>query len=176
MGKVNCYQQRFKTPEERFWERVNKIPGGCWIRGGARKGKGYAGFWVDGKTVLAHRYAYMLLVGPIPEGHTIDHVKANGCTSKACVKAIADKYGPAHLEPVTCRENLMRGDTLQAANVAKTHCLRGHPLSGSNLKIDSRGMRQCRECRRGDELRHRAKDPEAYLRRKAAAARRRRQR
>jgi hypothetical protein len=64
--------------------------------------------------VLAHRYAYTLLVGPISDGFTIDHVKDRGCISTLCVKAIADEHGPAHLEPVTMVENNLRGQSISA--------------------------------------------------------------
>jgi hypothetical protein len=60
------------------------------------------------RAAYAHRVAYELLVGPIPEGLTLDHVRDRGCTSTACVKAIADERGPAHLEPVTMEENVRR--------------------------------------------------------------------
>jgi hypothetical protein len=48
-------------------------------------------------TVKAHRFAYMLLVGAIPPGLTLDHL----CGQPACVR-------PEHLEPVTNAENLRR--------------------------------------------------------------------
>lgn len=121
---------------ERFWAKVDKSgPGGCWLWTAWLSG-GYGRFRVGPRLVYAHRLAYELLVGPIPEGLELDHVRARGCTSKACVN-------PAHLEPVTHRENVLRGDSPSALLARATHCGRGHELAGPNLW---RG--QCRECRR----------------------------
>ena len=91
--------------------------------------------------LTVHRVAYEAAVGPIPEGLQLDHL----CRNTLCTN-------PAHLEPVTCRENLLRGNTLQAANAAKTHCPYGHPYAGENLRVrrlKSGGLgRSCRECAR----------------------------
>jgi hypothetical protein len=137
------------TVEERFWSKVDKTEG-CWLwRRGYVNAKGYGYFSVSmTKCVQVHRFAYELLVGPIPDGLTIDHVKSNGCTSKACVKAVADEYGPAHLEPVTNRENILRGDTFQGRNARKTHCLKGHAFDELNTYVDRDGHRHCRTCGR----------------------------
>ncbi len=89
--------------------------------------------------MLAHRFAYELTVGPIPKGLTIDHVRERGCILELCCN-------PAHLEPVTLQENLLRGGTFQAANAAKTHCPRGHPYAGGNLYVRPDGSRRCRTC------------------------------
>lgn len=125
------------TLEERFWAKVDKDgPNGCWLWTASTNLQGYGQFF-DGKTVLAHRFAYERLVGPIPEGLVTDHL----CRTPLCVN-------PAHLEPVTQRENMLRGETVIAANARKTHCKRGHPLSGENLVIDGQGWRQCRICLR----------------------------
>src|SRR6266516_6515199 len=99
-----------RPPEERFWEKVDKnSPEGCWLWPAGCDRDGYGHFQVDAagghnSQALAHRYAYELLVGPIPEGLTLDHL----CRVHSCVKAIADERGPAHLEPVTTRINTMR--------------------------------------------------------------------
>lgn len=91
----------------------------------------------QGKTVLVHRLAYELWVGPIPEGLTIDHVRARGCRSKLCCE-------PAHLEPVTLLENIRRGPG------SNQHCRKGHLFTPettlySNLKDGTRA-RQCKPC------------------------------
>ena len=87
-----------------------------------------------GKHFLAHRMIYELLVGPIPDGLEIDHL----CRNRGCVN-------PGHMEPVTHRENLMRGDTVAAANPAKTHCIRGHPYDDENTYRYG-SHRYCRAC------------------------------
>jgi hypothetical protein len=71
----------------------------------------------------------------IPPDFDIDHL----CRNRRCVN-------PEHLEAVTHRENMVRGDTFAARNAAKTHCSKGHPLSGENLVNQKRGDRVCRIC------------------------------
>lgn len=83
----------------RFWAKVEKT-NGCWLWTGGTA-RGYGQFRLGGgrgsKNVRAHRYAYELLVGPIPAGLEIDHT----CENKLCVR-------PDHLEPVTKKVNLER--------------------------------------------------------------------
>ena len=136
-----------KSIEERFWDKVDKT-GTCWIWTAYKKPNGYGQFMLNGRPLYAHRLAYELLVGLIPEGFEIDHVRTNGCTSLACVKAVADKCGPAHLEAVTHRENNRRSDSRSAKQSRQTHCIHGHALAGDNLAINCRGERQCIACRR----------------------------
>ena len=83
-----------KSAEERFWAKVDKT-GDCWIWTASSKSQGYGGFYVDGTVVRAHRYAYELAFGPIPEGVVLDHYK---CYNPPCVN-------PDHLVPVSIRQN-----------------------------------------------------------------------
>ena len=86
-----------RTAKERFWAKVKKTDG-CWLWTGWKNDRGYGNFEVDStRTVKAHRFAYEVLVGPIPDGLTLDHL----CRNPSCVN-------PEHLEPVTLRENIMR--------------------------------------------------------------------
>jgi hypothetical protein len=82
--------------ERRFWEKVEK-GSGCWLWRGRLSGGGYGQFKVAGREAMAHRYAYELLVGAIPDGREIDHL----CRVRACVN-------PAHLEAVTHSTNVSR--------------------------------------------------------------------
>lgn len=97
-----------RAPHLRVLERTELL-GDCLIYQGADNGKGYGvvGVWDDARerwrVDYAHRVVYEALVGPIPDRHHIDHVRARGCVSKRCVN-------PEHLEAVTCRENVLRGD------------------------------------------------------------------
>ena len=110
----------------------------CWLWAGGIHANGY-GYWWDAenkKLLTAHRVVYEALVGNIPKGITLDHL----CQNTNCVN-------PAHLEPVTLKENILRGRGLAARNARKLFCNKGHKLSGENLKIEY-GRRRCRECKR----------------------------
>ena len=128
---------RYLPLDVRFWAKVVKSDG-CWTwRGSTHWKEGYGRFRYHGKTVSAHRVAYELTIGPIPDGLVIDHL----CRNRVCVN-------PAHMEPVTDRENVLRGVGPSAINSTKTHCLRGHAFSTENTRIDKIGKRDCRTCSR----------------------------
>lgn len=123
----------------RFWTKVRKTKA-CWLWLAGLDGHGYGKFTEGGRQRAAHRLAYEALVGPIPAGMQLDHL----CRTRRCVN-------PAHLEPVTNRENAARGDAgmaRAAQQLAKTHCPAGHPFAGDNVQFRPDGRRRCRECRR----------------------------
>lgn len=114
---------------------------GCWIWDHVKDRHGYGHF----SHVGAHRWSYELHVGPIPEGLSLDHL----CRNPPCVN-------PDHLEPVTHRENVLRGVSPCAQHARQTHCKRGHPLSGDNLRLRPNGHRACRECESANRRQRRA--------------------
>lgn len=126
-----------RTPAEILWARIAPGRSGCWLWTGLIAQTGYGIY--DG--LLAHRLMYELVIGPIPDGLTIDHVKARGCTSRSCVN-------PSHLEPVPLAVNVLRGDSPPARNARKTHCPAGHEYDEANTYISASGWRGCRACNR----------------------------
>ena len=147
---------RPRTPAViRFFQFVRYEPlTECWEWTGTTV-EGYGTFAGDrgherNEPEMAHRFAYELLVGPIPEGLTLDHL----CRVRHCCN-------PEHLEPVTSAENTARSPLTQASiNRAKTHCHRGHPFSDANLGRNANGTRICRECRRESSRAYRARNAE----------------
>lgn len=144
--------------ESDFWARVTKngpVPverpdlGPCWLWTGSLDQREYGRF---GKRGLAHRMAYEYLVGPAPKGLEPDHL----CRVHRCVN-------PAHIEWVTHRENLRRGDiaAMAAHRRNQTHCKHGHSLdpASGNVRIETAGRcrssRRCLTCKRAKDARRR---------------------
>lgn len=117
-----------------FW--VDASGSGCWTWTGRIKPNGYGVFKIGENNVYAHRYAYELFVGPIPAELVIDHL----CRNRLCVR-------PDHLEPVTDRENILRGRGIGVRNSERTHCLHGHVFAEGNL-VPSKNYRSCLACQR----------------------------
>lgn len=111
--------------------------GPCWVWKFSTDTGGYARFSVDGRLTSVHQWAYAEYVGPVPPGLELDHL----CRNRRCAN-------PGHLEPVTRRVNLMRGDTPAAANLAKTHCVNGHEFTERNTRWKAQGTSVTRVCRK----------------------------
>lgn len=142
----------------RFWAKVNKdgpvhptLGTKCWLWTASLNAYGYGQFRVNGTMRGAHRVSVVVGGRLIPEGLDLDHL----CRVRSCVN-------PAHLEGVTRKENLRRGDSC-LHHTSKMRCPQGHEYEGINL-IEYRGYRYCRECQRARSR--------AYMARKRAEARR----
>lgn len=122
---------RWPDPIERLMSKT-RPQGECLVIDVRLTADGYAKFRVGDRHTTAHRYTYERLVGPIPDGHQIDHL----CKVRNCVRI-------DHLEAVTPRENLLRSPTWGGRNAAKTQCPQGHPYDGVTA-----GRRICHPCRR----------------------------
>jgi hypothetical protein len=59
--------------ESDFWDRMRRTESGCWEWQGAHDPWGYGNLGVAGVFKKAHRYAYELAVGPIPDGMDVCH-------------------------------------------------------------------------------------------------------
>lgn len=136
------------TPADRFWPKVNKegpTPehrpdlGPCWLWTATHNGRGYGRIGINYRMTYAYRFAYELMVGPIPADLELDHL----CRNTRCVH-------PTHLEPVTRRENVWRG----LRGVLKTHCPQGHPYNEANTYLDGGHHRRCRQCMREQRARY----------------------
>ena len=148
--------KRVAPVADRFWPKVNKSGpapshapdlGPCWLWLGYCRDGRYPWMYYEGRPLAAYRVAYILLVGPIPEGLQLDHL----CRVASCVN-------PAHLEPVTQQENIRR----QVAVI--THCPQGHEYTPENTGHwrgkNGRSYKYCRICSRVNAARTRRSIPE----------------
>lgn len=132
----------YADAKERFLAKVDRRGDDeCWPWLSRTLPGGYGIFYLKGEWLYAHRVAYEFFAGPIPEGLTIDHVRANGCTRRDCVNWLT------HLEPVTQKENNLRSDSRSARQARQTHCIRGHEFTDENT-YRHRGHRYCKQCRK----------------------------
>ena len=108
---------------------------GCWLWTAWTDRDGYGRITV-GIPRSAHRVAWEEFRGPIPAGLHIDHL----CRNRRCIN-------PDHMEPVTPRENTLRGTSIAVVNKVKTHCKSGHVYDEANT-YRWRNRRHCRSCNR----------------------------
>lgn len=138
----------------RIKSRINITSSGCWEWQGPKSHNGYGVLSLPQnlKELLGsrvHRITYQIYVGDIPEGLQLDHL----CRNRPCVN-------PQHVEPVTAKENIRRGETGKhnkhrgwLYQRMTTACVHGHPYDEKNTRI-YKGKKDCREC---DRIRSRKK-------------------
>lgn len=136
------YARRRIPIEERFWPHVDfngPVPqshpelGPCWLWTAGCSDTGYGTLWTGDGHVNVHSFAYALLVGPMPKGLQIDHL----CRVRRCLH-------PWHLEAVTPRVNVLRGESVAAIHARKTIAKCGHEFDYNEPGSMSRRCRQCR--------------------------------
>jgi hypothetical protein len=111
---------------------------GHWLWTGNVNNAGYATLRFQESNHYAHRLAYETFVGPIPTGLQIDHL----CRTPLCIN-------PAHLEPVTQRENIRRGNAPSTLAARTGVCQRGHEFTPENTYVRKDSKRvMCRACQR----------------------------
>lgn len=132
---------KWVEPQEKFEKFIAAridFGGPCWEWTGAtdpRSGYGQVLRRLSSggrRTATAHRWMYEVLVADVPADRVVDHL----CRNRRCVN-------PDHLEPVSYRENIMRGALGIAGRPKKTHCLRGHPRTPENVATPSRNCKEC---------------------------------
>ena len=122
--------------KDRFFPKVG-LPSGefeCmeWLGYISPEPRGYGQLSIGNRPVPAHRVAYEVWVGPIPDGLSIDHL----CRNRRCVR-------PDHLEAVPIEENVRRG----SVGKWEAGCPQGHPRTPENT-YEHGGRRYCAECQR----------------------------
>lgn len=128
----------------RIEDRVAMIPfAGCWLWLGYTEKNGYARMSFGGlRGKWVHRLSFLAFNGPIPQGLDVLHA----CDVPCCVN-------PRHLSVGTpsanAKQMIERGRHPLSLEARKTHCKRGHPLSGDNLGINATTKtRYCKTCSR----------------------------
>lgn len=115
---------------------------GCWLWTGPLD-KGYGRFSIKGKLIRLPKAAWIVLRGPIAKGFEPDHL----CRMRPCIN-------PDHLEIVTHRINVQRGDAGKRFR-ERTHCPKGHAYDAENTQIKPNGARGCRTCGRESQTKKR---------------------
>ena len=114
---------------QRFWSKV-EITGlhSCWNWTAGKSSNRYGVFYLN-SLQRAHRVAYTLIHGEIPEGYDVHHK----CENRGCVN-------PMHLETIEHAQHKREHQT----GWRKTHCKRGHERTPENVRANG----HCKPCAR----------------------------
>jgi hypothetical protein len=151
--------------EKRFFSKVNKMPSGCWEWTGCRAPYGYGDFYVNGKTIRAHRYSYQVFVGPLKKGMFICHK----CDNPPCVNP-DHLFQGTHTENV--RDSLKKGRHRSGKHYPqemKKVCKNGHKLEGDNIIFKKDG-RQCKTCKQETNAAFKRNNPDYFKKRRKKLA------
>lgn len=126
-----------ETSIERFEKKIERVPfSTCWLWIASTMRDGYGTFFFHKKVMLAHRVAWILYKGELPDDIDVLHK----CDVKYCVN-------PDHLylgsDPDNATDAVIRKRNF---NSAKMECIQGHPLYGANLYVFPNEKRMCRIC------------------------------
>lgn len=122
--------------------------GPCVVFTGRKTPDGYGRMTLGGSEVSPHRVAWEALVGPIPDGMTIDHL----CRNRTC-------WWPDHLRVVEKKTNTLDGYGLTAQNARKERCRFGHKYRRA-VYPSGRPYRTCDPCARRRAAEHRTRKKE----------------
>lgn len=142
---------------KRFWEKVDvRGPDECWPWLSTKDRKAGRGrFYLHGRNRVAPAVALELSGKPMPSDRTF---ACHSCDNPNCVN-------PRHLWWGDVRMNGQ--DAAQKGRLYgqdRTHCIKGHELSGDNLQINSQGRRRCATCQKRHQLKYQS-DPAIVKRR-----------
>lgn len=120
----------------RFHDKV-LVGDGCWEWAAGRSGSGYGGFAVHQRVEGAHRVAWELWNGPVPDGLQVCH----RCDNPTCVR-------PDHLFLGTIQDN-QRDKVAKGRGLAnRDECPHGHPFDNAHSYVRPSGGKKCRTCDR----------------------------
>lgn len=124
----------------------------CWNWIGSTTSNGYGNVRINKKLYRTHRLTYMLFVGDLPIGKgksipVLDHL----CNNRLCCN-------PAHLQLISDRENILKGNGITARKYKQIYCKNGHILPNP-----IRGHRRCMICHRAWNRRNYAKNPMKFI-------------
>lgn len=135
------------TPKDilRFFKKISiDSKNGCWNWMGSHDSGGYGHVVYNGKLESSHRVFYAWFKGSIPRNKgknifQLDHL----CKNRKCVN-------PYHLELVSFKENILRGESPSAIHSKQIYCKNGHLLPKEFNYVRKNGKREriCQICKK----------------------------